>query len=124
MKKLGLLLLVFFLASCVQQKINTDSTYIKQHSFDEVWNASIKAVNDIDFTVDSVDKDAGFIAAESGRHVLQEAPPRLSIMIKDWGDAVSVDCKLLQKDQIVDLFSIGKKIVRRFMVALNMNLNR
>jgi hypothetical protein len=89
-----------------------------------VWDASIEAVNDIEFTIDSLDREAGFIGAESGRYVLGgDAPPRLSIMIRKSGDSVSVDCKVLQKEQLVDIFGIGKKIVGEFMMALNRNLN-
>ena len=124
MKKLLLILLILAFVSCIRQVVDTDTTFLENHSFDEVWEASIKAVNDIDFTVDSMDKEAGFITAESGTHVLQEVPPRLSIMIKEIGGNVSVDCRMLQKEQFVDLFGVGRKIVRKFMTALNLNLNR
>jgi hypothetical protein len=61
---------------------------------------SFKAINDIEFTVNSMDKDAGFIAAERGKYPFEKSPPRLSIMIKEVG---------------------GK--VHNFMIALNQNLN-
>jgi hypothetical protein len=89
-----------------------------------VWEASIAAVNDISFTIDSIDREAGFIGAESGRYIFGgDAPPRLSIMIREYSDSVSVDCKVLQKEQLIDVFGIGKKISREFMMALNQNLN-
>jgi hypothetical protein len=110
--------------SCAIQTVKTETSYWRNWTFDEVWEASIAAVNDISFTIDSIDKEAGFIGAESGRYVLGgDAPPRLSIMVKDFGDSVSVDCKVLQKEQLVDIFGIGKKIVREFMMALSQNLN-
>jgi hypothetical protein len=124
MKKFWLILVILALVSCVKQTIKQEATFLENHTFEEVWNASIKAVNDIDFIVDSVDKEAGFIAAERGRHVLEKAPPRLSVMIKEVGGKVYVDCKVLQKEQYVDLGGIGKKTVRNFMIALNQNLNR
>jgi hypothetical protein len=89
-----------------------------------VWNATIKAINDIRFTVDSVDKEAGFIAAERGRHVFENAPTRLSVMIKEVSGKVYVDCKVLQKNMVIDIGGKGKKAVRNFMIALNQNLNR
>ncbi len=123
MKKLLWGLLVLACASCAIQTVKTETSYWQNRTFDEVWEASIAAVNDIEFTVDSIDRESGFIGAESGRYVLGgDAPPRLSIMIREYGDSVSVDCKVLQKEQFVDIFGIGKKIVREFMIALRQNL--
>jgi len=124
MKKFWVILLILVFISCVKQTIKQEATFLENHTFEEVWNASIKAVNDIEFIVDSMDKDAGFIAAERGRHVFEKAPPRLAVMIKEVGGKVYVDCKVLQKEQYIDLGGTGKKTVRRFMIALNQNLNR
>lgn len=123
MKKFLLASLVLAILSCTQQIINQDMTFLDNHGFDEVWEASLKAVNDIDLTIDSVDKAAGFISAESGMRVFESSPPRLSIMIKEMNGKVRVDCRVLQKEHI-DLGGHGKKTVRDFMTALNMNLNR
>lgn len=124
MKKLLPMLLILSMAACVQQTINTDMQFYENFTYDEIWNASVKAVDDIDFTIDSVDRETGFIAAERGRHTLQNAPPRLSIMIEDMGDRISVRCRVLQKEQYIDIFGFGRKTIREFLVALNMNLNR
>jgi hypothetical protein len=124
MKKLLYPLLLLACVSCVIQTVETESSHWRNRTFDEVWEASIDAVNDIEFTIDSLDRETGFIGAESGRYVLGgDAPPRLSIMIREHGDSVSVDCRVLQKEQFVDIFRIGKKIVREFMIALNQNLS-
>ncbi|TET72427.1 MAG: hypothetical protein E3J44_02555 [Candidatus Aminicenantes bacterium] len=125
MKKFWLILVVLVLVSCVKQTIKQEATFLENHTFEEVWNASIKAINDIKFTVDSMDKEAGFIAAERGRRaIFENAPPRLSVMIKEVGGKVYVDCKVLQKNQFIDIGGVGKKTVRKFMIALNQNLNR
>jgi len=108
--------------SCIQQTINQDVNLLQDYSFDEVWEASIRAINDIGFTIDSMDKETGFISAESGRHVLQHAPPRMSILITSSTEKIYVDCKLLQKEQFFDLFGIGKNTVRKFRNALYSNL--
>ena len=124
MKKLMLALLVLACASCAIQTVKTESKLLQNRTFNEVWDASIAAVNDIEFTIDSLDRQAGFIGAESGRYILGgDAPPRLSIMIREFDGSISVDCKVLQKEQLVDFFGIGKKIVREFMIALNQNLS-
>ena len=125
MKKFLLAFLILACVSCAIQTVKTKTSFMQNRSFDEVWEASIEAVNDIEFTIDSMDRETGFIGAESGRYILGgDAPPRLSIMIREFDDSVSVDCKVLQKEQLVDIFGIGKKIMREFMIALNQNLNR
>jgi hypothetical protein len=123
MKKFWVILLALVFISCVKQTIKQEATFLENHTFEEVWNASIKAINDIKFIVDSMDKDAGFIAAERGRHVFEKAPPRLAVMIKEVGANVYVDCKVLKKE-LVDIGGTGRKTVRNFMIALNQNLNR
>lgn len=124
MKKFWLILVVLVLVSCVKQTIKQEATFLENHTFEEVWNASLKAINDIEFIVDSMDKEAGFIAAERGRHIFEKAPPRLAVMVKEVGGDFYVDCKVLTKEQYIDLGGIGKKTVRNFMIALNQNLNR
>lgn len=124
MKKFLLPLIILALVSCAIQTVKTETNYWRNRTFDEVWEASIDAVNEIEFTIDSLDRETGFIGAESGRYLLGgDAPPRLSIMIREFGDRVGVSCKVLQKEQLIDIFGIGKKIVREFMIALNRNLN-
>lgn len=123
MKKLWLVLLVLAFVCCTRQIINQDATFLHNKTFNEVWEACIKAVNDIDFTIHSLNKEAGFISAESGQYVTQKAPPHLAIMIKEVGGKVSVNCKVLQKEYI-DIFGYGKKTVDKFMGALNLNLHR
>ena len=123
MKKMFICLLVLCLVSCIQQTIKTESLFLDGYTFDEVWVASIRSIDDIGFTVDSMDKSAGFIGAESGTNIGQEVPPRLSIMITEVRGKVYVDCKVLQKEQYIDLFGHGERTIRKFKTALNMNLN-
>jgi len=122
MKGIWLLALIPMAVSCVNQTIHQDVNLLQDRTFDEVWKASIRAVNDIGYTIDSVDKETGFISAQSGRHVLQHATPRMSIMITSSEGKVFVDCKLLQKEQFFDLCGIGRKTVQNFMNALYSNL--
>lgn len=128
MKKLGLsslcLILLVGTTACIKQTVHDGTTFLDHHSFYEVWTASIRAVNEIGFTVDSVDRSAGFIGAESGTHIGQEVPPRLAIMISDVRSRVFVECRVLQKEQFIDIFGHGRRTVRNFMTALNLNLNR
>jgi hypothetical protein len=123
-KKLFILFLLAATAACVQQTIHQRSTFLDNHSFDEVWDATIKAVDDIKFTVDSLDRESGFIGALRGKDVLQHAPPRLSILVSDLGGRVFVDCKVLQQDQFVDIMGYGNRTIRDLLTALNANLNQ
>ena len=128
MKKVGLSLLCLILlagiTACIRQTVHDGNTFLDHHSFYEVWRASMRAVNDIGFTVDSVDRSAGFIGAESGTHIGQEVPPRLAIMISEVRGRVFVECRVLQKEQFIDIFGHGRRTVRNFMTALNLILNR
>ncbi len=125
MKKVLLVMLVILLflalVSCIRQTVKTESRFLDDYTFEEVWRASIRAVNDIVFTIDATDKAAGFIGAESGPPPGQDFPPRLSIMITETRGRVYVNCKVLVKE-FIDVFGHGRKTVRRFMTALNRNL--
>ncbi len=73
-----------FLLSCAgsMQVRKEQSTFYQDHSFDEVWNASIKAIRDIGFTIKNMEKESGFIYAEGGRNVwTQNEPPQLNVTI-------------------------------------------
>lgn len=123
MKKLWLVLLMLSAAACIQQTVHQKASFIDNRSFDEVWDATIKAVYDIKFTVDSLDRESGFISALRGKDVLQEAPPRLSILISDLEGKIFIDCKVLQQDQFFDLLGHGNRTIRNLYSALNANLN-
>lgn len=124
MKKTLILLMILGSVACIKQTVHHTSTYLDGHSYREVWSASLRAIHDIDFTVDSVDRASGFISAESGPYIGQEIPPRLTVMIGQSRGRVFVECRMLQKDQYIDIFGHGKRTIRRFFRALDMNLNR
>jgi hypothetical protein len=124
MKKFLILMMILGFVACRKQTVHHTSTYLDGHSFQEVWDASIQAVYDIDFTVDSVDRATGFISAECGPLIMQEIPPRLTVLISRNRGRVFVECRMLQKDQFIDVFGHGKRTIRRFFAALNMHLNQ
>lgn len=124
MKKYLVAVMILACLSCINQTVETESTFLDGHTYEEVWKASIKAVNDIDFTIDGMDRETGFIGAESGPHMLGgDGPMRLSIMINEYGERVCLDFRVVQEETPIDLFGIGKKIVREFLIALNQNLS-
>lgn len=124
MKKYFVILLTLVLSACIQQTVRHEVTFYEDFYYDDIWRAAIHAVNDIDFTIYSMDRASGFIGAESGKHIGQDAAPRISILITESKGRVYVDCKVLQKEQFVDVLGHGRRIVRNFMAALNHNLHR
>lgn len=116
--------LTLLLSACIQQSVRHEAVFYEDFYYDDIWQAAIRAVNDIDFTIYSMDRASGFIGAESGKHIGQEAPPRLSILISESRGRIYVDCKVLQKEQYLDILGHGRRIVRSFMTALNHNLHR
>ncbi|MBN2245984.1 MAG: hypothetical protein JW755_09075 [Candidatus Aminicenantes bacterium] len=124
MKKYLVIVLTLFLSGCIHQTVRHEAAFYEDFYYDDIWQAAIRAVNDIDFTIYSMDKASGFIGAESGKHIGQEAPPRLSIFISESRGRIYVDCKVLQKEQYVDLLGHGRRIARNFMGALNHNLHK
>ena len=123
-KAIALIIPIILLSACIRQTVNIKTSVFDGYSYLEVWRASIRAVNDIEYTVYTTDRDSGFIGAECGPYVFQELPPRLSIMIHDDYGRVYVECKVVQMDQFIDVFGYGKKTVRRFMRSLNEHLRR
>lgn len=129
MKKYWVVLLIIiftfcliFLA-CIHQTVHQDATFFEHHSYIDVWRESIHSVNDIGFTVHSLDKDAGFIGAESGPQIGQDHPPRLSILISQKRGRIYVGCKVLHIEEFVDIFGHGRRTIANFMMALHTRLN-
>ena len=124
MKKYFVIIILLLFSACIQQTVRREAVFYEDFCLDDIWQAAIRAVNDIDFTIYSMDRVSGFIGAESGKHIGQDAPPRLSILISESRGRIYVDCKVLQKEQYVDLLGHGRRIARSFMSALNHNLHR
>ena len=53
----------------------------------------------------------------------EEIKMKEAMFFEKMDNKVSVDCRVLQKE-FIDLGGHGKRTVRNFMTALNMNLNR
>jgi hypothetical protein len=123
-KKYFAIILPLLLSACIQQTVRHEVAFYEDFHYEDVWSAAIHSIDDIDFTIYSMDRASGFIGAESGKHIGQDAPPHLSIIISEDRGRIYVDCKVLQKEQYIDVFGHGRRIVRNFMAALNQNLNR
>ncbi|NIM91160.1 MAG: hypothetical protein GTO17_09455 [Candidatus Aminicenantes bacterium] len=110
MKKILMVLVAFSFTSYFHQI----------HTFDEVWQASIKTVDEIGFKIENLDRNAGFIGAENG---CLGCPLRLLIMVTEFKGRVYMDYKVLQKKPENDPSEEDKETIRKFIMAMNRNLN-
>jgi hypothetical protein len=105
-----------------------------QKPFDDVWAASLKALNEMEFTVTSTKKDqiglpafkkwSGTITAEGSKNVLLQAkPPRLNITVRDKGGKIEVICEAIQDKQMID-YGISSKNKNRFLEILDRLLRK
>ena len=117
----GLCLILLNCMGSMQVKQEASKFY-ENYSFDEVWVASLRAIQDIGFTIKNTEKESGLIYAEGGRNVItQNESPQLNIMVIESGEKVHVDCRAVQPGQIVD-YGAGKKNINKFLIALNKRL--
>ena len=102
-----------------------DVSFLDGHAYNEVWTASIRALSDIRFTVDDMDKDSGYIFATADKRnvVTQTNQAQLKILLTEEGGRVCLTCQAIQPGQIVD-YGAGKKNIAKFKVALNARLKK
>lgn len=104
-----------------ESKFNVSYT---DFSFDEVWSAAMKAVDDIEFTIRKMIKESGFIYAEGRRNPSPlYLPPHMNVIIREENGRINVNCHVVLPGQITD-FEASKRYVRWFFKDLNKNLNR
>jgi len=115
---------LLLMTACLQQTVRTTSTVYDGFTLNEVWRAALRTLHDLDFSIYALDNQAGFIGAEGPMHIFHEIPPRLSIFIARRYDRVYVDCKVIQPEQVVDVFRYGRKTAHSFYQTLNRNLHR
>jgi len=117
-------IILLLMTACVHQTVRTTSTVYDGFTLNEVWRASLRTLHDLDFSIYALDNKVGFIGAEGPMHIFHELPPRLSIFITRRYNRVYVDCKVIQPEQVVDVFRYGRKTAHIFYQRLNRNLHR
>lgn len=115
---------LILMTACLHQTVRTTSTVYDGFALGEVWNAALRTLHDLDFSIYALDNHAGFIGAEGPMPIFHELPPRLSVFISRRYGTVYVDCKVIQPDQLVDVFGYGRKTAHLFYRTLNRNLHR
>ena len=110
--------------ACIKPPVHTTVATYEGYRLDEVWNAALRALHDIDFMPYEIDRHSGIITAQSGRLYIPDTQPHISLIITREYGKVYVDCKVRQYDQYVDVFGLNKKISRSFYSALSERLRR
>ncbi|MFP4081976.1 MAG: hypothetical protein ACLFVG_04365 [Candidatus Aminicenantes bacterium] len=135
--KISILIAASFLfSSCLaslQVKKQRSSSY-ENISFSQVWEAALKSVEDMGFTIKEANKEEiklpafsewkGVISAEGEKNALtQVKPPQLYVTLREKGGRIEVDCQATQPRQMID-YGETKKNLRRFFEYLSQNLSR
>jgi len=123
MKPKIICILLAFMVCCAIQNIKTDSTIFDGKTFDQVWNASMLAANDVGFTIVNSDKNSGIIiTTKEANLATQEQDPQMNIIIQKSATGINVYCKYLEKGQIMNIFHTPEKDIKKFMVSLERRL--
>jgi len=129
---IGFFILSVFIACASFQVKKKESFQYKNVSFEAVWAAASKALQEMDFEIKETKKEkiglpaysewTGYILAEGKRNFLtQVAAPQMRITIKRQGGRVEVTCEAIQPKQVVD-YGGTRKNIDRFYHLLNKNL--
>lgn len=120
---------VLFLIGCAslgeadQTEIYMKSKSYRSHSFDEVWTAALRSVNDIDFVTRKAAKEIGFIHALAKVNPSPGSlPPQMNVIIREEDGRIDVNFHIElpgQKDET------GKRrtYANQFFKALKRNLD-
>ncbi len=124
----------FILCSCASMKVKKEGTGVyKKYTFDEVWNASLSALKELEYFVWQQDKGIslpafsekkGIIQARKEKKtLLQVRDPKLFITIKQEGDKILVYCQAIQEGQFYD-YGLSSKSIKKFLESLDKNLKK
>lgn len=94
----------------------------KKYSFDHVWSAALKAVDDVDFVVRNTTKRVGLVQAVAIRNPEPRfSPPRMNVIIKEENGRIEVNFHIELPGQKDDTGK-RRKIADRFFKVLRKNL--
>jgi hypothetical protein len=124
--KTGILLAVLlFSAACfMSPRVHLAAQEFRGRTFNEVWDASLWAIRDMNLTVISMNRRGGMIGADPAGYPYHHYPPLLSVLIRGNSRAVFVECRISQMDRRGEAVGFGRRNVREFFTALNYHLGR
>lgn len=127
LKIMSMGLTFLFFISCVSIQVRRAETiFFRKFSFDEVWRASIQAINDLGFEIRVKEEWRGFIFAEREKlpHSTLHLPPQLRVNIEKEGRWIKVDCEVVLIGKKIDYYWTRRRTVNLFFKALKKNLKK
>lgn len=128
LKTLGLGFILLVLISCASLHQNDPidiyqkTQSYKKFSFDDVWSAALRSIDEIDFTVRNATKEIGLIHAEAKINPDPRfLPPLMNVIIREENSRIDVNFHIELPGQRDDT---GKRrsYVNQFFKALKKNL--
>lgn len=117
--------IILFFVSCVSTQMQkTETIYLRKFSFDEVWRASLQAVNDLGFEIRAKEEWKGLIYAEREKipHSVLHLPPQMRVNIEKKGRRIKVDCEVILVGKEIDYYWTRRRTANLFFKALRKNL--
>ncbi|PIW26226.1 MAG: hypothetical protein COW30_16005 [Rhodospirillales bacterium CG15_BIG_FIL_POST_REV_8_21_14_020_66_15] len=109
------ILFTMALSSCAAQvrgALHVDAPY------EDVFAASVQAINDINYAVVRADAATGFIAAELGSITSSKTVVNMSVLVKRAGDGTDVDVAIVPRPGVWEIGRGTKDHYREFKDAL------
>ncbi|MBN1223192.1 MAG: hypothetical protein JXB23_08070 [Candidatus Aminicenantes bacterium] len=128
LKSVFICLAIFLLSMCSsapkggQEYVSQYSVRYENVSRDEIWTASLKSIQDIQFTIRREIEDKGLIdALDEKGSTPESSPPIMSVMLIEEEGKIKVNCLVVCSGRIAEPAEI-QDYVAQFFDALNKNL--
>ena len=128
LKALGLGFFLLALIGCASMPpadpidIYQETQFYKNYSFDDVWSAALRSVDEMDFIVRNATKKIGLIHAEIKMNPDPDyLPPLMNVIIREENDTIVVNFHLELPGQRNNA-GIRRSYANRFFKALRKNL--
>ena len=120
-------LLISMLSACAsiphytEEYLAEKSDSYKEHSFEEIWQATLVAIMDLEYTVSVIEKESGFIKAVEEDRLGEGAKTlcTLNFIITKNSEGVSISCRAntrITKEprkEIEEFFALLEKNIRK-----------
>ena len=121
----GLVFLLFL--SCVSTQVFKERTrYFDKFSIDEIWQASLNALEELEYVIRVQEKWRGFLYAEREKHQFStlRLPLQLSVHISEEEGQIKVDCEAILIGKKMDYPTERRRTVSIFLKTLREHLKK
>ena len=122
------LIILFFMSCATFQKRNEEDVHLQEtktfedFTFGQIWEAALRSVAEIDFTVQKRLVKSGFIYAQAKENPDSlYLPPHMNIYVRQKSGAISVHCHVVIPGNSAD-YEVSSGYVDLFFTALYRNL--